>query len=1029
MIRIAACVAGAVLAALAIAEPTYIPGDYDLSGALDFADVASYTTCLAGPAAAIDGGCAECDAESDNDVDLADLAAIAPWFGAIDCRMTATASSVENNDPQLAADRAVDGNYVTRWASAFADNQWLQIDFGRPRELHSVWIHWETAYASEYRVLTAPEGGGFTEVYYTSSGDGGSDETAFASRTARYVRIECLTRATEWGNSIWEVRPLSDDMCYDPAAGATSVDQLVAAMTLEEKTSYVYGEWYMNLRAIPRLGIPAFNFADGPVGYRYDGSHVNPSPIRAEATAFPASIALGATWDVELAERFGQAIGREWRNKGRQVWLGPCVGVIRVPHGGRNFETYGEDPCLNGRLAVASIQGVQSEGVVACVKHYAANNQEYNRGSINIEVDERPLREIYLRVFEQAVIEGGAWSVMAAYNRVNGPYCTASSFLLQDVLKDEWGFPGFVVSDWGAVHATAETANAGLDVEMDASNPVGNYWGAGQLRDAVLSGAVAEATVDDKVRRILLALDFTGAMDEPWTAPDEYIAENWDLAREIAAEGTVLFKNVGAVLPLDRSIPQTIAVMGPNYRDARVGGGGSSTVTPYYTVSPIDGLRSLAGPNVTFDEHTGVTLPDTPPPPVDSAWLTPPGGVGSGLLGQYYANTDLQGTPVLTREDAQVDFDWGEGSPGTGVGSDNFSVRWTGSLSVPTSATYELATSTDDGVRLWLNGTQLIDDWNGHAVEVNSVSVNLTAGVSYDIVMEYFEGGGSAVARLSCYNAATEFAAAVSAAASADAALVFVGLSNVYESEGFDRPTMDLDADQVSLIQSVSAANPNTVVVIIAGSQVGMGAWVDEVPAVLQAWYPGQEGGIAIANVLFGDVNPSGRLPMTFVREWADHPCFLNYPGGVYSEGLFVGYRHFDTFGVAPLFPFGHGLSYTTFGYNNLIVDASQLAATGSVGVTVDVQNTGAVTGAEVVQVYVRDVTSSVARPDKELRAFAKIALAPAETQTVSLALDARDFAYWSPAAHDWVIEPGQFEILVGASAGDIRLSATFDHP
>ena len=1023
-----ALVCGVVmLATVAAAQPTFIPGDYNTDGVLDRADIQTLLGCMAGPSVAAGAACDEGDAEIDDDIDVADFAAITPWYGAVDCRMTATASSREGDDPQYDAAYAVDGDFGTRWSSAFTDNEWIEIDFGRLRELHGVGIYWEAAYASEYRVLTSPHGGAFTTVYYTDAGAGGSDELTFASHFAQYLRIECLTRATQWGNSIFELRPLSDDLCYEPGGGVTNVDQLVAAMTLEEKTSFVHGASAMSLRAIPRLGIPAFNLADGPVGYRWDPYHTAPTPALREATAFPASIALGATWDVELAERFGHAIGREWRNKGRQVWLGPCVGVIRVPHGGRNFETYGEDPCLNGRIAAASVRGAQSEGVVACVKHFAGNNQEFDRGFINIQVAERPLREIYLRVFEQAVIDGGAWAVMSAYNRLNGPYCTASSFLQQDVLKDEWGFEGFVVSDWGAVHATVDTANAGLDLEMDASNPIGAYWGSGQLLDAVITGWVTEETVDDKVRRILKAMQFTGVLEQPWDAPDVEITENWDLAREIAEEGMVLLKNDGALLPLDKHATQTIAVLGLNSREARVGGGGSSRVIPYYAVSPIDGLRNVADPELTFDEHVGVG--DLGSAVVDTTWLTPPSGVGTGLLGEYYPNPSLLGAPALTRVDPQVDFDWGQDSPGPGIGVDGFSVRWSGTLTVPESGQYDLGTASDDGVRLWLDDFLLIDNWTDHGLVIDSTTVNLIGGQNYDVIMEYYENGGAAIARLLCHNPTVEFAAAIDAAANADSALVFVGLSADLEGEGFDRPTIDLDADQVALIQGVAAVNPNTAVVIIAGSQVGMGDWVDDVPAVIQAWYPGQEGGNAIADVVFGDVNPSGRLPMTFVRDWADHPCYFNYPGGMYSEGLYVGYRYFDSFGVTPLFPFGHGLSYTSFTYSNLVVDDADFVTVGVVHVSVDVQNIGSRAGAEVVQLYVREVVSSVERPDKELKAFAKVELAAGETRTVGFELDQRAWQYWSPAAHDWVADPGQFEILVGASAGDIRLSGAFNHP
>jgi len=996
-----------------------LPGDGNGDGIVDAADWPWFDACMTGPESGPNpSGCEIMDVEPDGDVDLADFARIQQVWGAIDCSITAAASSIEGDQPQYDPFMAVDGDFSTRWSSEWADGEWIQLDFGRPRTFYGVKIYWEVAYALAYSVWVSPDAATWTPVFSTSSGNGALDAISFAPQTARYLRIDCVTRATQWGSSIWEVTLQSDDPCYLEEPVDPQIESLIDAMTLEEKTSFVYGQTAMDLRPVSRLGIPSLKLADGPLGVRWG-----------QATAFPAAIAQAATWDVELVERVGVAIGNEFRNKGRQVWLGPCTNIVRVPHGGRNFETYGEDPYLNSRMVTAAIRGAQSRNVVACVKHYACNNQEYDRGNINIEVDERTLREIYLPAFRAAVQDAGAWAVMAAYNRVNGPYCTENRPLLTDILKNEWGFDGFVVSDWGAVHSTVPPALAGTDLEMDGASPTGAYWGNGQLLTAVSGGSVAEGLVDEKVRRILRAMSFTGVLDEPWPAPDTELVEHRALVREAGASGIVLLKNELGTLPLDPQAAQTLAVIGPNSYVACVGGGGSSAMWPYYMVSPLEGLVVAAGPSLHIVAEAGVVLEGTPPPALDTSYLRPPGGVGHGLRGEYFANRTLTGNPVLTRIDEAINFYWGTGSPGPGIPVDGFSVRWTGTLEVPQTGTYQLGMSTDDGVRLYLDDVLLIDDWNDHGTTLNDVTVALDEGHAYSLRIEYYENGGEAVAVLSCFSPSVGLDNAVAAASDADAAIVFVGLSADLESEGYDRATMDLDAAQVTLINSVAAVNANTIVVIVAGSQVGMDAWVDNVPAVLQAWYLGQEAGNAIADVVFGAVNPSGRLPMTFVRQWSDHPAFTNYPGGVYTEGLYVGYRHFDKYGIEPLYPFGHGLSYTTFDYRDLVIDATGIARDGTVQVRLLVQNTGSRAGAAVVQVYVRDVAGSVDRPVKELKGFSKVHLQAGEEKMVSVPLDWSSFAYYDTISGGWTVEPGAFDILVGTSSRDIRLVGTVTYP
>lgn len=994
-----------------------VPGDYNGDGAVGDSDLQALAACLAGPVGVVLPGCAALSLDGDADVDLHDFAMFARVWLANDCTIRATASSAEST-PMFDAFNAVDGLHSTRWSSAFADNQWIQLDFGHPRHLSGVTLHWEGAYASAYSVVVSDDAADWTIVYSTTSGDGGVDAIALPSVQARYLRIFCAQRATEWGNSLWEIDVDSPDHCYqDPRDAETRVNALLAEMTLEEKIALLYGETAMSLRAVPRLGIPALQLADGPLGIRWG-----------KATAFPAPIAMAASWDPELVGRFGAAIGREYRNKGRQVWLAPGMNILRIPQCGRNFEYYSEDPYLASRMAVAAVAGAQGEGIVACVKHYACNNQEHERTTVNVQVDERTLREIYLPAFEAAVREAGAWAVMAAYNKVNGSYCTANSHLLTDILKDDWGFPGFVVSDWGAVHEVVGPALAGMDLEMDGAAPTGAYWGNGALLAAVQAGSVSTSLIDDKARRILRALAHTGLLDSGWDSPDREMTEHIPLVRELAREGIVLLKNDGNRLPLDKNALQALAVLGPRYAAAGVGGGGSSVVTPYYSVSPLQGLQNAVGPNVTILDAPGVP-DDGEYAAAPTSYLTPAVGIGSGLTGEYFNNTTLSGSPVVARVDPTVDFNWGAGSPHPSVNPDHFSVRWSGTLRVPSSGAWSLGMATDDGFRLYLDGALLIDNWQPHALQLRTTSVQLTADTPHNLVLEYFEATGQATAIFVCRQN-ENLSAAVAAAQSADAALVFVGLDATRESEGFDRPSIDLTAEEVELIRAVAAVNPSTIVVIVAGSQVGFDPWLDEVPVVLQAWYGGQEAGNAIADVIFGDKNPSAKLPMSFVRCWEDHPAHGLYPGGNYTDGLYVGYRHFDQPGAAePAFPFGFGLSYTTFAYSDLAVDTSSLPVDGSVRVDFTVRNTGARAGAEIAQVYVRDVASSVARPVKELKGFAKTMLSPGQQAAVSVTLNRRAFAFYDTASADWVVEPGAFEILVGASSRDVRLAQSIQIP
>ena len=794
------------------------------------------------------------------------------------------------------------------------------------------------------------------------------------------------------------------------------VQDLLGRMTLEDKVAMVGGTGFAT-KPNARLEIPELKMTDGPVGVRWG-----------KTTAFPVSIAMAASWDTALVRRIGQALAQEAKAKGRNVLLGPCINIQRVPHGGRNFESFGEDPYLTARMAVSYIRGVQSENVVATPKHFACNNQEWERGTISVKIDERALREIYLPAFKAAIQEAGAWSIMSAYNKVNGTYCSENPHLLTEILKNEWGFKGFVMSDWGAVHSTIETANAGLDLEM----PSGKYLG-NDLLAAIKAGKVQEATLDAMIARMLRIMFVTGLFDHAYATnllPFDSTAHR-KLARAVAREGIVLLKNANNILPLQRNELKSVAIIGPNAATVRFGGGGSSAITPYFAVSPLEGIKNKVGNKIRVQYALGCEQ-EGDIQPIDAAFLLSSSDPQSehGLRGEYFDNKDLQGTPVLTRLDQQVAFDWMNESPAPALKSDGFSVRWTGKLMPKTSGAYRLSVMSDDGVRLYFNNALVIDDWHDHAAETRSAKVDLQTDVSYDLRLEYYENGGDALVKLGWSKLGNDLITdAVATARNANVALVFAGLSKHFESEGFDRQSLDLPEDQIALINAVAAANPKTIVVLNSGAPVLMSQWLDRVAGLIEAWFPGQEGGDAIADVIFGDVNPGGKLPVTFLKAWQDSPAYPNYPGKDgevhYAEGIFVGYRHFDKNNLAPLFPFGFGLSYTTFAYSDLAVTSKKGLPAPEIETAVTIKNTGPREGTEVVQLYIHEAASKVERPVKELKGFQKVALRPGESKRLAFTLDQSAFSFYDVNRKQWVIEPGRFEILLGSSSRDIRLQAS----
>jgi beta-glucosidase len=691
------------------------------------------------------------------------------------------------------------------------------------------------------------------------------------------------------------------------------VEDLLGRMTPLEKAEMLAGSGWMESHPNGRLGIPAIKMADGPMGVRnWTGPSATTQPVT--TTAFPAAIGMAASWDVELVRTEGRMIGQQVKALGRDMILAPTVNLHRTPLWGRNFEGYGEDPYLAARLAVAYVEGVQGEGVIATVKHFAANNQEYERHRIDEQIDLRTLHEIYFPAFKAAVQEAKVLAVMSAYNRINGQYCAENAFLLTETLKKSWGFQGFVISDWGSTYSTAGTIRAGMDLEMPGGDPM-RLWaarpefravghGAGWLTADKVNGALAArqvemAAIDDSVRRILFAMFTAKLFDRTLAGGGEVdTAEQKAVARTAAAESMVLLKNDQGLLPLNRKQTRSIAVIGPNAAVARPGGGGSSQVRPKYAISPVSGIMNAAGPAMQIGYALGAAMP------ADEA--------AENRLGD------------------------------------------------------------DRAMRQ----------------------------------------------------------AAVALAAKSEVAVVVVGNAPKLESEGFDRSSMDLPKGQDELIEAVAAANRATIVVVVAGAPVTMTRWVQKVSAVLYAWYGGQELGNAVGDLLFGVVDPSGKLPVTFPRRIEDSTAYGNYPGQDrrvrYAEGIYVGYRGFDRKKLEPLFPFGHGLSYTKFEYRGLKLDRVNPKVGDQVSLSLEVKNVGSRAGTEVVQLYLRDAESSVDRPEKELKGFRRVFLKPGETRQVTFTIDRAAMSFFDPKQPAWVVEPGTFEVLVGASSRDIRLRGGF---
>ncbi|MBA3943736.1 MAG: glycoside hydrolase family 3 C-terminal domain-containing protein [Herpetosiphonaceae bacterium] len=831
---------------------------------------------------------------------------------------------------------------------------------------------------------------------------------------------------------------------------------LLYQMTLQEKVALVTGDLNFNYafynKPNTRLGIPALTMADGPAGVRI----ANPAVNEQMATELPSPLALAATWDPTLAGQFGDLMGNEAFLTGHNVMLSPALDIARVSVGGRTFEGFGEDPLLSGRMGVAEIQGIQSHSVEATAKHYDVNNQETNRMTVNAQVDERTLQEIYTLPFASAVKDGNVAAAMCAYNKINGTYACENTHLLTDILKQQLGFQGWVMSDSTANHSTVASANAGLDQEQ----PAGTFWGK-KLQSAVQDGQVSKATLNDKVLRILQAMFAYGLFDQPVQIGPLPVQQDGQTARQIADQAIVLLKNASGTLPLTSSALHSIAVIGPDADDASAQGGGSSRVEPTYTVSPLDGISQRAGDAVQVEYAAGVdpissAALNPGDPAVPSAVLTPAGATPDvhGLHAEYWTNQTFMGTPYLVRTDPQADLNLGflnypsfrADSPKLPVTptalNGRISVRWTGSITAPTTGAYTLSLTSAGTSQLYLDNQLVIDNPAQSDYATVSTPVSLVAGQAHTLKIKYAadstkqsQSGVGAQIRFGWTHPADAVPATMQAATDlahqSDVAVVVV---RDYSSESQDRPNLDLPNEQDQLIREVAAANPNTIVVLTTSAAVKTSTWQQSATAILDAWYPGQEQGNAIADVLFGDVNPAGKLPVTFPVSEDQTPVSSpsQYPGvnltAQYTEGLGVGYRGYDQFGLTPQYPFGYGLSYTSFAYSQLACTPSTLNGTTPLQVNFRVTNTGSRAGTEVAQVYL-GLPASTGEPPKRLVGWVKVQLNPGQTKPVTVTVDpaatARPFSDWNVNTSQWEITNGAYQVYVGASSRDISLTST----
>jgi beta-glucosidase len=826
------------------------------------------------------------------------------------------------------------------------------------------------------------------------------------------------------------VQTITED---DPAIEAR-VNDLLARMTTNEKIDLIGGDTPFRTHAIPRLNIPYIQITDGPVG-----AHI-PAPT----IAYAAGIGLAATWDSELTEHLGRELGRDARSRGALILLGPGVNIYRAPMNGRNFEYFGEDPFLAARTAVGYIRGVQSAGVAATVKHYLGNNSEYLRYESDSVIDERTMREIYMPAFEAAVKEAHVGAVMDGYNITNGEHMTQNRQLDLEVLKQQWHFPGVLMSDWTSVHDTAAAANAGLDLEM----PFGVYFSRENIAPLLANGTISQTVLDDKVRRILRLAATFGWLDHPAVDLNipRYNLQGREASLKAALEETVLLQNSGSLLPLHQNEIQTIAVIGPTAAQTVTTGGGSGEVVSFANTNLVTGISNALGPNKKTLYSRGMYSVD------QLAWLThfttAADGQKPGLTVEHYSQTNLQGLVQSTTvepvvyvagathrrpEEQEVNAFYSHKGSDFRVPSE--SERWTGYFTPEEAGAHAVWVHTDGRFRLYVDDKLVFDNVSLPKYILNQTTMDLTK-IPHKVVLEVFaqRRASSIGVSMGITNLATIVDPdAIKIAKMADAVVIAVGFNNTSESEGGDR-SFELPFGQQQLIEQVAALNKNTVVAITSGGSVDVLPWKDKVRGMFEMWYPGEEGGNAFAKLLFGDVSPSGHLPISWERVITDNPSFSYYypdPGTnkiVYREGIFVGYRGYEHNHTSPLFPFGYGLSYTTFAISNLKAESS---GEGHVVASFDVKNTGSVAGAAVTQLYVSQGKPSVPRPAKELKGFSRVELSSGEQKHVTIELDPRSFAYFDSGSGEWRADAGTYTLLLGSSSETIlaKTSVQLDTP
>lgn len=798
------------------------------------------------------------------------------------------------------------------------------------------------------------------------------------------------------------------------------VDAMISKLDLQQKIALLGGADEMSIRNETSIGLPSLRMSDGPLGVRSWGF----------STAYAAGISLAASWDTLLAHRVGEMLGQDARARGVSFLLGPGVNIYRAPMNGRNFEYFGEDPYLDAQIAVEYIRGVQSAGVIATVKHYAANNSEYDRHRENSVIGERALREIYLPAFEAAVKQAHVGAVMDSYNLINGEHATQNNFLNNQVLRKEWGFTGITMSDWGATYDGIAAANNGLDLEMGNAE----FMTAKTLIPAIESGKVSAAVIDEKVRHILqTAMQFGLFERDQFDRSIPLLNQEGDsVALQSAEEGAVLLKNQHHLLPLNGRAIRSIAVIGPDAYPAVPGGGGSSEVSAFAPVSILTGLsETLARKGIKVYWNTGIkTLSSIFS---ETNWCLDPACTESGLeRSEYLQNGNVK---ISSGDDGRIDTwqsaegnDW---NPGYRL------VEWDGYYLPKFSGLYRIVAAAvgEDSYTLFVDGKKILEvppHQNGQAPK--SVLLRLEAGKAARIKFLYWPmteektAGVGVIAEDQLLDPEAGRLARL-----ADVAVVAAGFSPNTEGEGLDR-TYELPFGQEELIQAVADANPHTIVTLTSGGSVATSGWIDRIPALLQCWYAGQEAGTALAKILFGDVNPSGKLPISWERKIEDNPAYSHYYEPEdgrdvdYAEGIFLGYRYYEKSNVKPLFPFGFGLSYTSFLFSHLTVTPAVVSQHEPITVTVgfDVQNTGKRTGVEVAEVYVGNPSATVPRPIKELKGFSRATLRPGESRHVTVKLGRRSMAYWDISSHDWKVDPGKFIVYVGNSSESLPLQRNF---